>query len=370
MKATFYVAPVFNFLENRIFSSEYFSNGLKNYAFMFIELRNQLAAHDIDLATQDIHPPEESMLIIAFDEVGFFQTYQRRPGQLLYLFLNEPANYWPELWQRKNHRVFDRVFTYDYTIADGRKYIHHYFAIDLANYPPVEEVTEEDFNQRKLLVLVAGMFQLTPPKRGSNSLLYARYRTMRWFGKYLPNQFNFFSRGIDPTLFETFRGLGLLRRVLPEIFTNRLVAAVAARRRQAVEAICKGPVPPLKKLTVLKRYRFVVSYENSRLAGYISEKLFDCLFSGSVPVYWGEPNIQRFVPPACYVDRQAFLDDAALADFLTRMPYVEYSQYIAAIRSFIGGIEYEKFGSEPNAKRVSDIILADLAEPVRLKKIL
>jgi hypothetical protein len=366
IKATFYVAPVFNFLENRIFSSEYFTNGLKNYAFMFIELRNQLAAQGIDLATQDIHPPENSKIVIAFDEVAFFQTYQRRPGQLLYLFLNEPANYWPELWQRNNHSVFDRVFTYDYNLADGKKYIHHYFAIDLDNYPPVEEVTEEDFKRRKLLVLVAGMFQLTPPKSGSSSLLYARYRTMRWFGKHLPQQFDFFSRGIDPTLFESFRGLGVLRRVLPTVLTNRLVATIAARRRREVDAICQGPVPPLEKLTTLKKYKFVVSYENSRLAGYISEKLFDCLFSGSVPVYWGEPNIQRFVPAACYIDRQVFADDAALADFLSRMTYVEYSKYIAAIRAFVGGIEYEKFGSEPNAKRVSDVLLADLADPTRL----
>jgi len=369
MKATFYVSPVFNFLENRIFSSEYFTNGLKNYAFMFIELRNQLAAQGIDLATQDIHPPEESRLIISFDEVAFFQTYERQPGQIVYLFLNEPANYWPELWKRENHTVFDRVFTYDYTLADDKKYIHHYFAIDLENYPAFEEVTEEEFNRRKLLVLVAGMFQLTPPKPGSSSLLYARYRTMRWFGEHLPEHFSFFSRGIDPTLYETFRGLGLLRRVLPAILTRRLVAAVAGQRRRAVEAICKGPVPPLNKLSVLRDYRFVVSYENSRLPGYISEKLFDCLFAGSVPVYWGEPNIERFVPKECFIDRRKFTDDAELAEFLMRMTYPEYSKYIKAIRNFIKGIEQEKFGSTSNAKRVSDVILADLAEPARLKNI-
>jgi hypothetical protein len=369
MKATFYVAPVSNFLENKIFLSEYFTNGLKNYAFMFIALRNQLAAHGIDLATQDIHPPEASNLIIAFDEVAFFQTYQRQSGQLLYLFLNEPANYWPELWKRENHTVFDRIFTYDYTLADGKKYIHHYFAIDLDNYPKLEDVTEADFNKRKLLVLVAGMFQLTPPKAGSSSLLYARYHTMRWFGKHLPNRFDFFSRGIDPTLYESFRGLGLLRQILPKALTRQLVRAVATHRRQAVEAICKGPVPPMSKLSVLKEYRFVVSYENSRLPGYVSEKLFDCLFTGSVPVYWGEPNIQRFVPAECFVDRQAFADDATLAKFLVNMPYSDYSRYTAAIRKFVGGIEHEKFGSEPNAKRVSDVILADLADPGRLQNI-
>jgi hypothetical protein len=361
-KATFYVPLDSNFLGNAIFTAKSFPNGVWNYAFMFIALRNQLATYGIDLATQDIHPPEESIMVIGLDEVAFFQTYQRRPGQLLYLFLNEPANYYPELWNKVNHQAFNRVFTYDYTLVDGEKYIYHYFALDLDNYPAFEGVTETDFNQRKLLVLVAGMFQLTPPKLGSSSLLYARYRTMRWFGKHLPEQFDFFSRGIDPAFYKSFRGLGILRRVLPAVITNRVVAAVATRRQRAVEQICKGPIPPLDKLAVLRQYRFVVCYENSSLPGYVSEKIFDCLFAGSVPVYWGEPDIQRFVPAECFVDRKQFVSDTALADFLTQMTYSEYSRYLTAIQKFLAGKSYEKFGSDVNARRATDIIVTDLAE--------
>lgn len=369
MKATFYVPVESNFLNNAIFLAKTFPNGIKNYAFMFVSLRQQLAAQGVDLATQDIHPPEESDLVIAFDEVAFFQTYQRRPGQLMYLILNEPANYYPELWKRENHAVFDRVFTYDYTLADGRKYIHHYFAIDLDNYPAFESVSEQEFERRKLLVLVAGMLQLTQPKSGSSSLLYARYRTMRWFGKHLPEQFNFFSRGIDPAFYRSFRGLGLLQRVLPGTITERIITMVANRRQRAVESICKGPVPPLDKLAVLRDYRFVVCYENSRLPGYISEKLFDCLYAGSVPVYWGEPNIQRFVPAECLIDRQNFQSDAELAKFLLQMTYAKYNCYITAIRDFVEGIEKEKFGSDANAKRVSDVLIADLATPQILQNL-
>jgi hypothetical protein len=359
MKATLVVLNEPDFLQNRIFS-DLPINGVKNYGYMFAELRRQLAAQGIDLATQDIHPPEKSTLVIGLDEVAFFQKYQRQSGQLLYLLLNEPATYYPEVWKKENHAVFDRVFTYDYTLADGIKYIHHYFAIDLDSYPPFQKVTEAEFSARKLLVLMAGMFQFTKALPGSSSLLYTRYRSLLWFGKHWPQDFDFFSRGIAPSLYRSFRGLGVLQRLLPKVITSSIVDVVAARRRRPIDAISRGPVSPNDKLNVIRNYRFVICYENTRLPGYISEKLFDCLFAGCVPVYLGEPNIGKFVPAECFIDRAAFATDAALAEFIRRMPYAEYARYIEAMRLFVEGVERQKFGSDANARRIADVVLADL----------
>jgi hypothetical protein len=359
MKATLVVLNEPDFLQNRIFS-ELPINGVKNYGYMFAELRRQLTVVGIDLSTQDINPPEESALVIGLDEVTFFKTYRRVPGQRLYLLLNEPATYYPEVWKKENHAVFDRVFTYDYTLADGVKYIHHYFAIDLDSYPPFKGVTEAEFNARKLLVLMAGMFQFTKPKEGSNSLLYTRYRTLLWFGKHWHQHFDFFSRGIAPSLYRSFRGLGVLQRVLPRIVTEPIVNIIAARRQRPIEAINRGPVLPNDKLNVIRNYRFAVCYENTRLPGYISEKLFDCLFASCVPVYLGEPNISKFVPAECFIDRSSFATDAALADFLKQMSYSDYMCYIAAMKRFVEGVERQKFGSEANARRVASVLLADL----------
>lgn len=362
MKATLYVLhkPNFtDFINNRIFSDQPVS-GIKNYGYMFAAMRRQLAKHGIDLSTQDINPPEESDLIISVDEVVFFQTYQRQAGQHVYLLLNEPATYFPEVWKKENHAVFDRVFTYDYELVDGQKYIHHYFAIDLDDYPPFQEVSEEEFNRRKLLVLMAGMFQVTPPLPGSDSLLYTRYQTLVWFGRHLRQQFDFYSRGVGGN-FHNFRGLGVLQRLLPRAVTTRLAGLVARRRRRFIDALNKGPVPPFDKLAVIRAYRFVVCYENTRLAGYISEKMFDCLFAGCVPVYLGEPNIERFIPADCYIDRRRFATDAELADFLQRMTYTEYAGYLGHMRAFVEGVERQKFGSEANAWRIDEVILADLS---------
>jgi hypothetical protein len=42
------------------------------------------------------------------------------------------------------------------------------------------------------------------------------------------------------------------------------------------------------------------------------------------------------------------------------MQYPEYRQYTDAISSFIQGVEHEKFGSEANARRISEVILRDI----------
>jgi hypothetical protein len=49
------------------------------------------------------------------------------------------------------------------------------------------------------------------------------------------------------------------------------------------------------KVDILKRYRYCLVMENQRQNGYITEKLFDCLPSGAVPIYWGAQDIQDYL---------------------------------------------------------------------------
>jgi hypothetical protein len=41
-------------------------------------------------------------------------------------------------------------------------------------------------------------------------------------------------------------------------------------------------------------YRFSVVIENSRENGYFTEKLVDALLCGTVPIYWGAPDVEKF----------------------------------------------------------------------------
>jgi hypothetical protein len=86
------------------------------------------------------------------------------------------------------------------------------------------------------------------------------------------------------------------------------------------------------KLDILGRYRFSLAYENCIDRDYVTEKWFDCLLAGCVPVYLGAPNIAEFAPaPDSYIDATAFSDAAALARHLHAVASspASYAQFFA-----------------------------------------
>lgn len=50
------------------------------------------------------------------------------------------------------------------------------------------------------------------------------------------------------------------------------------------------------KVQALKRYKFSLAFENSNEEDYVTEKYFQSLVAGSIPVVVGAPNIQEFSP--------------------------------------------------------------------------
>ncbi len=71
------------------------------------------------------------------------------------------------------------------------------------------------------------------------------------------------------------------------------------------------------KLATCARYKFTIAFENSVDEDYVSEKFFDPLVAGSVPVYFGAPNIGRFAPAnGCYINAADFADPVVLGTHL------------------------------------------------------
>ncbi|CAH9103589.1 unnamed protein product [Cuscuta epithymum] len=52
----------------------------------------------------------------------------------------------------------------------------------------------------------------------------------------------------------------------------------------------------VKKVDTLRHYKFSLAFENSNEEDYVTEKFFQSLVAGSVPVVVGAPNIQDFAP--------------------------------------------------------------------------
>jgi hypothetical protein len=74
------------------------------------------------------------------------------------------------------------------------------------------------------------------------------------------------------------------------------------------------------KLRTIARYKFTLAFENSIATDYVTEKFFQPLIAGSVPVYLGAPNIAEFAPGKdCFINVADFDGPASLAAHLERV---------------------------------------------------
>ncbi|HEX7589325.1 MAG TPA: glycosyltransferase family 10, partial [Anaerolineae bacterium] len=71
------------------------------------------------------------------------------------------------------------------------------------------------------------------------------------------------------------------------------------------------------KLEIIARYKFTLAFENAIAPDYVTEKFFDPLVAGSVPVYLGAPNVETLAPgDHCFINTSDFPSARALADYL------------------------------------------------------
>lgn len=123
----------------------------------------------------------------------------------------------------------------------------------------------------------------------------------------------------------------------------------------------KGPVQ--NKRDVLESARFSLCYENVRdLPGYVTEKIFDCFFSGCVPIYWGADEIAELIPQNCFIDRRKFNDMESLYAYLKNMSEDDYIDKQQNIEKFLIGNSFKPFSSESFAQIIVSNIKRDLKQ--------
>lgn len=67
---------------------------------------------------------------------------------------------------------------------------------------------------------------------------------------------------------------------------------------------------------LIKHFTFNIIVENCDADGYVSEKLYDCLIAGAIPLYYGNNNDDVGIPRDVYVDLRQFESPADLQGFL------------------------------------------------------
>jgi len=79
------------------------------------------------------------------------------------------------------------------------------------------------------------------------------------------------------------------------------------------------------------------------MSGYVTEKIFDCLYAGTIPLYWGAPDIEVLIPPETYIDVRRFSSSEEMWNFAKKMTPCEKAQMRKAGKEFLMGQSFLKY---------------------------
>lgn len=183
-----------------------------------------------------------------------------------------------------------------------------------------------------------------------SDLYLERINTIRWYEKHAPDKFELYGMGWSKPA-PAFDFFGKARRSIPsmraKLFGHKPFPSYRGEVRDKGE--------------VLSRSKFSYCYENSRdLSNYITEKIFDSLVCGCVPVYWGADNVLDYIPADCFIDRRDFKNTAEVHEFLLSISPADYANYQSNIARFLKGGAARVFSSEYFVSVVVNNVTQDL----------
>ena len=83
------------------------------------------------------------------------------------------------------------------------------------------------------------------------------------------------------------------------------------------------------KLQGLKDYRFCIAMENDYANNYFTEKLLDCMLSGTIPIYHGCKNIEKYFDVNGIITFET-VDE--LTDILNNLTKKDYTSRLSSIQ--------------------------------------
>lgn len=229
------------------------------------------------------------------------------------LMISEPRTVWPTSYDKSLYGYFDRIYTWNDDLVDNKK-IFKYFIPQ----PKPEKIEHMPYDKKKLLTLVVSNKTSSDPCE-----LYSERRRAISEAQARGIEFDLYGFGWENMNFKSYRGM------------------------------------VKDKLATVSKYKFAICFENiSGMRGYITEKMFDCLFSGTVPIYYGAPNVTDYIPSDIFVDFRKFTSYDELFDFIQNMGKEEYDGYIARAEEYLAS---EKFKNTFSVKRYADFFADEIS---------
>ncbi|RPG55913.1 MAG: hypothetical protein CBD95_005220 [Flavobacteriales bacterium TMED235] len=224
-------------------------------------------------------------------------------------------------WLRKNQDLFDLILTWNDDFIDNKKY----FKIML----PSLDRHERDYNFLPFLEkkYLSCMISWKKKYKHKNETQTLKNKIINYFEENnLKDNFHLYGPNWDETVFKYVSILEFLNY---------------PRFKKFRKIICKDRYKNWKgktqdKRMTLRNYKFAFVIENATdFNGFITDKIFDCFYSGTVPIYLGAKNVKLFIPEECFIDLREFKNLNNLHDYLLNLDQARYEIYIENIQKFL-----------------------------------
>ena len=311
-----------------------------------------ISLHTADVNERNQVFPDFSLYVESIDFVA-------SPAKRNYLILYETPLTVPRNANYQYLNQFDLIFTWNRGLIEdgltdsGGMHLpkERFIQIYHPNPIPIEcrdNFYSRTFDERPDFICLIGS------NRHANAFdereLYSeRVRAIKWFEENALEDFKLYGNGWNVPQ-KRFGHLGRVRYRMEKIIPWFL--------GKPVFPSYQGPAKT--KYEVLSNTKFCICFENARdIHGYITEKIFDCLFAGCIPVYWGDAEISKSIPAECFVDFRQYRSYAKLYEHLKAMTPAQYSRHQEVARDFLQSIQFEPYSSESFAQVVVNKIAQD-----------
>ena len=336
-----------------LFANYYQQDRVKNASFEEIDrhhtynptftnrlLRSEFLKHGIELNNPDVNQGRE----IAFSILHDGQAIDHIPSPK-YLIATENPYICPLNRSEAYLSTFDGVFTWN------KDLLHLPNAIGLFIPNQIQIKQTPPFKDRPIFACLINANKAFP-KPMDDDLYKERINVIRWYERNAPEYFSLYGLGWskpEPAFTSAKKITRRLKRIASQIFGYKPFPSYVG------EIEDKG--------SVYQKAKFAYCYENvANLPNYISEKIFDCLLNGCVPVYWGSHTIEEHIPSTCYIDRRNFKSTSEVHQFLLTIDADQYQHYQDNIQKFLASPKAMEFDTTSYASTIVNKVLQDLKQ--------
>jgi len=268
---------------------------------------------------------------------------------------SEPPAVAPEQYSKGNLEFISNtcsaIYCFNKQLCKEYGFIHHPWYTDL--YPHRELQIMPAKERRGICMIAANKY-----KRSSLSKLGFRQNFVTELLRYpeLTKHFELYGHN-------WLKAIGRIKKIIPNRIADRLtiVDKILGKCESklpwnfGLKTIYKGVIR--SKAAVLSKMKFNVVIENMYWDGYVSEKVFDALQVGCIPIYFGAPDIEDYIPPAAFINGRLFSDPIESVSYALSLSDNKVNNMIQCGQEWLQSVNFENdFGRHSYISRIQEKI--------------